>query len=151
MENIVSYLQWRGDLSFWADPFNEVDNLILSYLSYFDFSGIVPGIDESKTLSVRKAADFYFQCTRKDNPFIEQEFLRVIAGTRRFGDVLLWKYEDIGDTENGKTQFAALHMILNDGTEYISFRGTDNSITGWREDFGMSYETVPAQKRRWNI
>ena len=41
MANIEDYIAWRGDLSFDVDPFNEVDNLILSELAYSDFGGIV--------------------------------------------------------------------------------------------------------------
>ena len=39
MANIMDYLEWRGDLSFEADPFNEIDNLILSQLVYVEFAG----------------------------------------------------------------------------------------------------------------
>ena len=28
MATIFDYLEWRGDISFDSDPFNEVDNLI---------------------------------------------------------------------------------------------------------------------------
>lgn len=42
MGNILSYLKWRGDLSLKERPFNEVDNLILSALSYFDLEELYP-------------------------------------------------------------------------------------------------------------
>ena len=42
------YLYWRGDLSFDQDPFNEVDNLILSQLAYVDFDEIVSDQREVK-------------------------------------------------------------------------------------------------------
>ena len=32
MANMMDYLDWRGDLSFAASGFNEVDNLILAQL-----------------------------------------------------------------------------------------------------------------------
>jgi len=41
MGNIFDYLQWRGDVPFGTDPFNEVDNLILAELVYADFEGSV--------------------------------------------------------------------------------------------------------------
>lgn len=37
MANINEYLDWRGDVPFSIDPFNDVDNLILSELAYTDF------------------------------------------------------------------------------------------------------------------
>ena len=42
MPNLFDYLLWRGDLSFAAAPFNEVDNLILAMLSFIEYRNIVP-------------------------------------------------------------------------------------------------------------
>ena len=41
MANMIDYLDWRGDISLRNSPFNEVDNLILSNLSYGRFDGSV--------------------------------------------------------------------------------------------------------------
>ncbi len=61
MANIMDYLMWRGDLSFAASPFNEVDNVILSELVYVDFTGIVPGIGgKSVTLAEASGCTTYF-------------------------------------------------------------------------------------------
>ena len=57
MANILDYMDWRGDLSFDISPFNEVDNLILSVLSYLDFESIVPG--SSQTVGIRTASRLY--------------------------------------------------------------------------------------------
>ena len=46
MANMLDYLDWRGDIPFSADPFNEVDSLVLSEAAYVDFEGLVPGPDE---------------------------------------------------------------------------------------------------------
>ena len=43
MQNIIDYLDWRGDVPFSAAPFNPVDNLILSQFSYISLDGIAPG------------------------------------------------------------------------------------------------------------
>ena len=58
MGNIISYLRWRGDLPFSEYPFNNVDNLVLSYLSYFDFEGIVPD-GGSNQISIKDAVCQY--------------------------------------------------------------------------------------------
>ena len=34
---LLDYLQWRNDVPLSVSPFNEVDNIILAYLSYIDF------------------------------------------------------------------------------------------------------------------
>ena len=55
MENIVSYLKWRGDISFAAYAFNNVDNLILSQLSFIDFADIVPDCESDKKITLLDA------------------------------------------------------------------------------------------------
>ena len=42
MANFSEYVKWRGDLEFDRDPFNPVDNVIFSLLSYLPMDGIVP-------------------------------------------------------------------------------------------------------------
>ena len=54
MSNIFDYLVWRGDLSFSQSPFNEVDNLILCYLSNVDFSGIIS--EQGSPITIATAA-----------------------------------------------------------------------------------------------
>ena len=34
---LLDYLAWRNDVPLSVSPFNEVDNVIFSYLSYIDF------------------------------------------------------------------------------------------------------------------
>ena len=53
MANILEYLDWRGDVPFSVDPFNDVDNLILSEIAYTDFEGILTQ-DEVMTFSCLK-------------------------------------------------------------------------------------------------
>ncbi|MFR7321913.1 MAG: Mbeg1-like protein [Blautia massiliensis (ex Durand et al. 2017)] len=38
-------------------------------------------------------------------------------------------------------------MELPDGTAYISFRGTDDTIVGWKEDFNLSNGIVPSHRK----
>lgn len=49
------------------------------------------------------------------------------------------------DSESEK-QFSAITILMPDDTIYISFRGTDNTLIGWKEDFNMTFQTkVPSQ------
>ena len=57
MPNILDYLDWRGDLEFNRDPINEVDNLVFSVLSYMDFAGAVPALDESGSVALSDACE----------------------------------------------------------------------------------------------
>lgn len=146
MENMVSYLCWRGDLTWREALFNEVDNLILACLSYYNFQGIVKE-DKTEAISLKEAVDHFLQEGRESDVLMNVRLLKEAARSRRFKDIKLWGYVDIVDAAQEMTQFAAIHMILEKGLEYIAFRGTDNTIVGWREDFCLSFEIIPAQRK----
>jgi hypothetical protein len=68
------------------------------------------------------------------------------AETVRFGRTLLLQYRDILIPEED-TQFAAITFLLDNNSAFLAFRGTDYSLTGWKEDFNMSFqESIPAQR-----
>ncbi len=145
MGNILSYLKWRGDISFRERPFCEVDNLLLSELSYLDFSGIVPSPSEVGGITLQDAAALYGQQGKK--PAVEMlppDLIWLAAGSERFRTAVLSNYVDVIDPDS-QTQFSALHIRLSDGTTYVAFRGTGDEIVGWREDFSMGYQIMPAQ------
>jgi len=75
------------------------------------------------------------------------EMLRKMAESRRFGDMGLNCFVDWLDVEKGE-QFAALAIETGDGSVYLSFRGTDDTLAGWKEDFELAcMPEVPAQKK----
>ena len=66
MGNIFDYLKWRGDLTFLQDGFNEIDNLLLSYLAYVNLDGLSVGAGEAPVTTVRNfLADFLFFTVRQ--------------------------------------------------------------------------------------
>lgn len=152
MADIMDYLDWRGDLSFKQAAFNEVDNLILSQVAYVNFDGILPGIDCDDAMTLEEACQLFFKINDEKEVLKDKSFTRLapilmkkMAQSERFKRLGLCKYKSQIDYETQK-QFAAMHMILDDGTIYIAFRGTDDTIIGWKEDFNMSFMTpVPAQ------
>ena len=145
MANVLDYLEWRGDLSIQAAPFNEVDNLILSQLVYVDFEGIVPGEDSEEEISLMEASRIFWEkhteeeilekvSMTKSAPFL----MREMARTRRFEKIRLSKYvNDISDEE--QSQFSVVKVTMEDESIYIAFSGTDNTIVGWRENFNMGF------------
>ncbi|MGG7212697.1 Mbeg1-like protein [Clostridium nigeriense] len=152
MNNILSYIKWRGDLSFKEREFNEVDNLIFSILAYIDFSGIIPTIDDGGVIKLKEAYNIIFEkykrteCLKVQGMFeLPSSFLEEMANSRRFSDIKLFNYKDIYDKDL-QIQFAALHIELDDETVYVAFRGTDQTILGWREDFAMTFQIVESQK-----
>ena len=153
MANLMDYLDWRGDLTLDQDPFNEVDNLILAELSFVDFGGIVPPPGKGGSVPLCNAADAFFRQHPEGEP-IEMgvlvpdeipDMLRKMASSPRFGGMRLGGFADWLDEGRGE-QFAALTVETGDGRLYLSFRGTDDSLAGWQEDFYLAFmPQVPAQ------
>lgn len=143
MANIIDYIRWRGDLTFQEKQFNEVDNLIFCQLSYLDFKGIVAELETDKEISIKEACEAYEELHGAEKV---PELLRLMASANRFKNVRLAGFMDIFDRLEKKTQFAAIRILLENGVEYIAFRGTDETIVGWQEDFSMSFRVIPAQK-----
>lgn len=144
MTNVLDYLRWRGDLSFEASPFCEIDNLILSMLSFIDYKDIVP---ESKLGMPKKLSECYEE-NRKRYPKGEKfgeiipdslnELFELAANSKRFSSVYVTAYSAEFDEEN-YMQFAAVTFILPDNSLFAAFRGTDDTLVGWREDFNLSF------------
>jgi hypothetical protein len=152
MANILDYIDWRGDMTFSAVPFNEADNLILSRLSYIDFDGLVPEYAPSSSNETITLSEIFLRQLYDDSwfdnmldPINDPLLMEKLAGSRRFGDIKLFYYKNILDLD-AEEQFCAVTAILDDRSAYISFRGTDNTVVGWKEDFNMSYmKNIPSQ------
>lgn len=148
MANMLDYLTWRGDLRFSQAELNDVDGLILSELAYIQYEGLVSG-DLCNPVPMREVAKTILaqpnpmeRCrTEKD-----LELLQAVVSSERFGELGICYYRSVLDLEE-ETQFAAMTFLLADGTAFLIFRGTDNTMIGWKEDFNMSFQkNVPAQR-----
>ena len=148
MNNLYDYLECRGDISLDEDPFNEVDNVVLSELAYVSYGGIVPR--DGKAVSVSEVREAFFaagqrEALREESNHIVRAplLLDSIAGGKRFGAAELTGYVDIVDTDE-TVQMSAVTFLLGDGTAFAAFRGTDGTVVGWKENFSMSF--LPATK-----
>lgn len=150
--NFDDYLDWRGDLSFSAAPFCEVDNLILSMCCYLNFGDIIS--DSYDEVSLFKDAMTEFLCLPQEKqsagailPSALPVLARKTAFSKRFAGMQVTGFVNEID-EVKKMQFSALTYILPDGSLFVSFRGTDDTIVGWKEDFMLAFTSpVPAQSR----
>lgn len=148
MTNLFDYLTWRGDLTFSQDPPNGVDALIFATLSYVPLGGRA-ATQPWTPVSLRQAAEETLSMPRIDQMARTKNdiaLLQSAAQTTRFGGIQLCRYRAQLIPEQD-TQFAAVTFLLDDGSIMLAYRGTDNSLVGWKEDFNMSFqETVPAQR-----
>ena len=140
---LFDYLKWRNDVSLRAAPFNEIDNVLLSYLAYADFGELLQ--EEKRRVSIETCFKRFCKKhdlanVRESKLFIERAplLLEDMVCGARFRGTKVVHFREVFDKEKVQ-QFAALVFLLPDGTRYVSFRGTDLSITGWKEDFLMSF------------
>lgn len=147
MTNMFDYLTWRGDLTFTQEAVNSVDALVFSTLSYIRYAGELEN-DPASVVTLKAAADTLLSQEIPESRYrskTDLELLRAAADTLRFGSTRLCMYRDRLVPEQ-ETQFAAMTFLLDDGTMFLAFRGTDYSLVGWKEDFNMSFQqVVPAQ------
>ncbi len=153
MANICDYIKWRGDLSFECDSFNEVDSLVLSQLSYFNFQDLIK-TDLSSPMYFRDVVNTFlnlpdYNKRKYIGVFFDSQcdILLPLAGTsKRFGDLKVCGFRNVLNTEV-EEQFSALTFIDEKTRSiFIAFRGTDDNLIGWKEDFNLAYQKeLPAQ------
>ncbi len=147
MADLFDYLRWRGDLRFSQVAPGPVDALIFSALSYLTLGGSVTERPDIP-ISLREASVEFFRnvdTEKRCRVKTDLSLLMAAAETERFGNTLLLQCRDILIPEED-TQFAAITFLLDNNSAFIAFRGTDYSLTGWKEDFNMTFrESIPAQ------
>ncbi len=139
-ETILTYLRRNGELDFCQSPFNEVDNLVFAELAYTKMDDIVPGMDSTDSVSICELCRAYETAGYKaqGNSNDAYPLLRAAADSRRFSEVRARAFVNETDREK-QIQFSAVTFLFGSDSAYVAYRGTDNSIVGWREDFMLSY------------
>ena len=152
MANLFDYMKWRGDLPFSVSPMNDIDALIFAELSYVPFDD-VRGCETEDGVTVFNAAAEFFKTHDPDNTdlgaIVPSKIVTMffeMAKCDRFKDVILSDYVNQTSEERGE-QFSAVTLKIPGGETYVAFRGTDDTVVGWEENFNMAlYSSVPAQK-----
>ena len=136
---LYDYIDNYGIYTFQEKAFNEVDNAIFSFLSYANFTNI---LEDNKELTINEAGREHLGLhPDKDRNVIAvregNKLLRYIKDVKRYKDCILKNYEYVGD-EN--VQFGALSIEYQKNEVYVSFEGTDELFSGWKENFMLSYQ-----------
>ena len=150
MSNILDYIKKYSKLSFDELSYNECDEIIFSMISYVNFDGILDHERYKKIKLSEVAKEFFSKYTKKE---INKNILGVqtaiktldaIKDSKRYKDLDLYNYSYKCDSTK---QFSALFIDIDQDKTFISYEGTDDLISGWKEDAAMSYEfPVPAQR-----
>ena len=142
MSNIIDYIKLKRDIPLEKSALNEIDNLILARISYLPFEKI--NLNKKDTFSnLRKQ----FLNLKKED-YIQYEDIMLIeqlSRSKRFKDLILSDFFQKIDLLE-EQQFAAITIKLSKNEVFVSYRGTDSTIVGWKEDFNMSFMiNVPSQ------
>ena len=149
--DIVEYLV-NCQESFAELPLNEVDGLVLAAASYFNFEeGALARKQPSERVPLplalcgiprnRLHSALWLKSWEGD------KFLAALLQSPRFMELEVAYYTNELSTHFEK-QFSAISFFMPDGAVYVAFRGTDQSLVGWKEDFNINFmEQVPSQVR----
>ena len=148
---IFDYLDQVAYDSIYDTPFNELDMLMLTELTYLPFDQIVSDqISPDCTCRLFEAAEKVTQDLSMLVTKNRLKLLEKVASSTRFKNIKLMGYVNDIDPDVQK-QFAAMIFKIKPDSYVLTFRGTDDSIIGWKEDFHMTYmDQVPAQKTAVN-
>ena len=140
--NFYDYVDDYGDYTFDEKEFNEVDNVILSMLTYIDYSGLISEDSRDKKSLFTISKEFF---STHNKSYLKEviiptkvgiKLLEKISSKRRYRDILVFNYLYKGDANS---QFSACTFDLRNKTYFIGFEGTDTLISGWEEDCKMAY------------
>ncbi len=150
----MDYLKEYGDYTLEEKPFNEVDSLILSQFSYLKFDKMTSGPEEGRTEAGKAVSlEEMRRHEEYDSLYGDERYRRDntalflgMYNSRRFRDTQIRNYVNEIDLDT-ETQFSAVTILLPNGVCYVAFRGTDETIVGWKEDLNLAFsEPVPGQR-----
>lgn len=164
MGSLVTYLK-NEQRTFAELPFNPVDSLVLSSLSYLNFeeNAILPEYAGAQVnLDAHGAQrvgvfDVLSLCKRQPlvaGSWVEDaeettQFLKALRASRRYRSVQAAFYTNEHARSVDK-QFSAVTFFFDNSqgeAAYVAFRGTDGSLAGWKEDFNLAYkQVIPSQR-----
>ncbi len=146
--NLLDYLRWRGDLHMDTVPWNPVDALILARLSYAPFS-LTDLQSRQEPVLLADAAQALLDDPRLEEAVLQAQdpiLLSALADSPRFASCRLAGYVDEFDPDR-ELQFSAVSVLTGGNTGFVCFRGTDDTLVGWKEDLNMCFTfPVPAQQ-----
>lgn len=150
--NCFDYLKWRGDLTFEVSPLNCIDVLIFSQLGYLNFDGLLTDSfrfqETLYTLNQKFISSANYDERKNMGVLINRDIpllFDIVSKSNRFALVKVCGYVSVLDFEN-EIQFSATTFCYAQKKYITIFRGTDDSIVGFKEDFKLAYlDVIPSQ------
>lgn len=151
MKNMLDYIKGFGHVSFEERAFSEIDALVLTELEYLPLEKVVPSDENGENFVTVKEIAEYMQEHKQElfdeNPMMitqeRHEVSQVIADAPRFQSLKFFGVVSVWDKDTTK-QFAAITVEVEPSVRLVIFRGTDDTLIGWKEDFLMTYSPLVA-------
>lgn len=150
MQHIFDYIIANAEKTIKEEPFGEVDFLALSQLSYLKLGKLVPGMKKlQKGIRIKELGTHPGSFSLIQNNWFGEEnwkLLKLLSESKRYGDIWANWYVDYSNRRRN-IQFQAVTFYWEADSICVCFRGTDESVTGWREDFNLAYyPCIPSQE-----
>ena len=107
----MDYLKWRGDLTFSQDAFNEVDNLLLSYVAYVNLEGLSVGAGEER-VTLEELSRRFFVLHSEEELAADKSFTRLapyivkmMAQSNRYRTSIISNYVNMVNSTVGASNF----------------------------------------------
>lgn len=151
MATILDYLKENKHKSFSELRFNELDIACLNELGYIPFELLnIEGLNDSFTTTLKAIISQDKQLVFSNHFLVTKErqiLLEQFRDSIRFEDLTLSHYVSETNPEYDKQFAAMVFSIPRLSHQQIVFRGTDDTIIGWKEDFQLTYQTEIASHR----
>lgn len=151
MKNMLDYIKEFGHVLFEERAFSEIDALVLTELEYLPLEKVVPSDENGENfVTVKEIAEYMKEHKKQlfdENPMMmtpeRHEVSQIIADAPRFQSMKFFGVVSEWDKDTTK-QFAAVTVEVEPGVRLVIFRGTDDTLIGWKEDFLMTYSPLVA-------
>jgi hypothetical protein len=153
MSYVSDYIQEYGKYSFSDKPFCDADNVAMCYMYYMPFEDVVSSSLDDEPVGFDVACNKLFRLRGSEHKPVGLILLKDIsvqmmamANQIRYAIMKIVGCSKVFGQEPA-VQFNAATFLLDDGTIVVLFRGTDDSLIGWKEDFDILFkDDVPSNK-----
>lgn len=127
---------------------NEVDALILTWVSYFHINEKIYKKGSFDTIPIKELYNAEFFDSMLFDVFdipSSKKLISLLAANPRFRDIEIVYYDE-NTNRTLEKQFSAMTFKFDKDKYFVAFRGTDHSFVGWKEDLNMSFlKNIPSQ------
>ena len=143
MPGVKEYIETNGNFSFCDVPFGDADNLLFCQIFYMPFERVVSESFAAEPVPFPKACNEVFAARGYQHkklglmiPADGSHNIQSMAVQPRFAEMQIVGVKELLSADPA-VQFGAGTFLLPDGTMVIVYRGTDDTILGWKEDLDI--------------